>query len=102
MAKRQAARARRGTTDRLREYALVGARARLEELRAEEAQLRTDFPELFRGGRRPAATSSDGGGARATRRRRRNLSPEQRQATSERMRKYWAEWRKKRGARDDQ
>ena len=35
---------------RLREYALVGARARLEELRKEEATLRQDFPELFRGG----------------------------------------------------
>jgi len=74
---------------KLREYALVGARARLQELRGEEATLRQQFPELFRGSgpARPAAPARKGG--------RRPLSAAEKKAISERMRKYWADRRKK-------
>src|SRR5690349_18609289 len=73
---------------RLREYALVGARARLEELRNEEATLRQDFPELFRGG---AAKSAPEGRKRG----RRALTAAEKKAISERMRKYWADRKRK-------
>jgi hypothetical protein len=72
---------------RLREFALVGALARLEELRKEEAQLRAQFPELFRGRAAPAR--------KAAKRTRKPMSAAQRKAVSERMRKYWADQRKK-------
>lgn len=77
----------------LREFALIGARARLQELREEQMRLREVFPELFRGRRAEADAGSD----RPARRRRsgRRMSPAQRKAVSERMRKYWAERRKK-------
>jgi hypothetical protein len=75
---------------RLRALALVGARARLEELKQEEAQLRSDFPELGRVSRRETA-----GAPAARRRRRKPMSAAQRKEVSERMTKYWAERRKK-------
>jgi len=75
---------------RLRALALVGAKARLEELKQEEAQLRSDFPELGRASR--TATS---GAAGVKRRRRKAMSAAQRKEVSERMTKYWAERRKK-------
>jgi hypothetical protein len=66
--------------------------ARLEQLRAEEAAIRSEFPELFGRGRRPEASPAAG----ATRRRNRKpMSAAQKKAVSERMRKYWAERRKK-------
>ena len=81
--------------DQLRRLARLGAVARLEQLRQEEAAIRAEFPELFGRGRQtsrmepaPAAT----GGAR--RRRKAKMSPEARKAVSERMRKYWADRRK--------
>jgi hypothetical protein len=77
----------------LREFALIGARARLQELREEQMRLREVFPELFRGRRTEADV--DGGGGRARTRRRRRMSAAQRKAVSDRMRKYWAERRKK-------
>jgi hypothetical protein len=81
---------------RLREFALVGARARLEELRREEASLRGDFPELFRGTGAPQRASSTSTKATPARGRR-SMSAAQRKAVSERMRKYWADRRKKAG-----
>jgi hypothetical protein len=93
----------------LREYARLGAERRLQELRTELASIRNVFPELFRPGRRAgagsassasAATADDGeGGAprRRRRRRRSNMSPAQRRAVSERMKKYWAARRKAKG-----
>jgi hypothetical protein len=75
---------------RLRELALVGAKARLEELKQEEAQLRSDFPELGR-----ASRSAAPAGSGAKRRRRKPMSAAQRKQVSERMTKYWAERRKK-------
>lgn len=79
----------------LREFALIGARARLQELRQEEARLRQTFPELF-GGRRAAAVRSGAADAsRGRRRGRRSMSAAERKAVSERMRRYWADRRKK-------
>jgi uncharacterized protein (UPF0335 family) len=77
--------------DQLRRLARLGAVARLEQLREEEASIRSEFPELF-GGRRgngPAAKE-----AAARKRRRPAMSAAQRKEVSERMRKYWAERRK--------
>jgi hypothetical protein len=82
---------------RLREFAVVGARARLEELRREEASLRSDFPELFRGTGAPQRAASSAGKKATPPRRRRSMSAAERKAVSERMRKYWADRRKKAG-----
>jgi hypothetical protein len=76
--------------EQLRRLARLGAIARLEQLRQEEAAIRSEFPELFGRGRREQV--SDGRIARRTRRR--AMSPAARKAVSERMRKYWAERRK--------
>ena len=65
---------------RMRELALVGAKARLEELKQEEAELRSDFPELGRASR--TATPAASGGKR---RRRKPMSAAQRKEVSERM-----------------
>jgi len=78
----------------MREFALIGARARLEELRQEEARLRDVFPELFRG-RRPGSAGSNSNDAAPRRRGRRKMSAAERKAVSERMRRYWASRRKK-------
>ena len=78
----------------LRKFARLGAKARLEELRQEEAAIRRSFPDLFSRGAGAAAASTD---APATRRRRSRMSPAARKAVSERMRKYWAERRKAKG-----
>ena len=84
--------------DQLRRLARLGAAARLDELRQEEAAIRAEFPDLFgRGRRRAAATDNVAGGRR--RRRRRTMSPAARKAVSERMRKYWAARRKAKAAK---
>ena len=80
----------------LRELALVGARARLEELRRQEAELRGAFPELFRGGGRGTREAASMTGAAKPRRRSR-MSAAARRAVSERMTKYWAERRRQQG-----
>ena len=80
--------ARDTNLSKLRGYALVGARARLEELRKEESLLRQQFPELFGRG----TTKS---GPTPKRRGRRSMTAAERKAISERMRKYWADRRKK-------
>ena len=88
-------------TEQLRRLARLGAIARLEQLQQEEAAIRAEFPELFGRGRRlagggnPAADAPRGG----RRRRRRRMSAAARKAVSDRMRKYWAERRKAKGAR---
>jgi len=83
--------------EQLRRLARLGAVARLEQLRQEEAAIRAEFPELFGRGRREngAAAAAAPRAARA----RRRMSAEARKAVSERMRKYWAERRKSKGAR---
>lgn len=86
--------------EQLRRLARLGAMARLEQLRQEEAAIRAEFPELFGRGARGAAGA--GGGARKQKRKRRrggNMSAAARKAVSERMRKYWAERRKAKGGK---
>ena len=71
----------------LKHLARLGAKARLEELRQEEAAIRRAFPDLFsKGAARSASTSG--------RRRRSRMSAAARKAVSDRMKKYWAERRK--------
>jgi hypothetical protein len=81
----------------LREFALVGARARLAALEAEIAALVGTFPELRRArsssAAKPAAPVAGGGRKRG---RKQPMSAAERRAVSERMRKYWAERRAKR------
>jgi hypothetical protein len=76
--------------DQLRRLARLGAQARLEELRQEEAAIRSSFPDLFGRGRRAQAAN----GQASTARRRPAMSAAARKAVSTRMRKYWAERRK--------
>ena len=78
--------------EQLRRLARLGAVARLEPLREEEAAIRAEFPELF-GGRRGNARAAVQDAAPKTRRRR-AMNAAQRKEVSERMRKYWAERRK--------
>lgn len=80
-------------TEELRRLARLGAIARLEQLKQEEAAIRAEFPELFGRGRRVAVAAAKSGGPR----RRRKMSAAGRKAVSERMRKYWAERRKSKG-----
>lgn len=80
--------------DQLRRLARLGAVARLEQLRQEEAAIRAEFPELFGRGRRGAEDGKAAASAPAGRRRRSAMSAANRKAVSERMRKYWAERRK--------
>ena len=88
--------------EQLRRLARLGAMSRLEQIRAEEAAIRAEFPELFgRGGRRDDGPAE--GAAKATKRGRRRSRPAmtaaQRKAVSERMRKYWSERRKAKGSK---
>ena len=82
--------------EQLRRLARLGAVARLEQLRQEEAAIRAEFPELFGRGRdaaraaAPTGAPAKNGGVR----KRRRMSAEMRKVVSERMRKYWAERRK--------
>ena len=77
--------------DQLRRLARLGAVARLEQLKEEEAAIRAEFPELF-GGRRGNGRAAKGSAPR--KRRRPAMTAAQRKEVSERMRKYWAERRK--------
>lgn len=79
------------TQEQLRRLARLGAMARLDQLRQEEAAIRAEFPELFGRGRQPGANAA---ATTAKKRKRSNMSADQRKAVSERMRKYWAERRK--------
>ena len=83
------------TREALQRLARLGAKARLEELRLEEAAIRGAFPDLF-GGRGRKAGTGGAAAAKAPRRRRKksNMSPAARKAVSERMKKYWAARRK--------
>jgi hypothetical protein len=80
--------------DQLRRLARLGAVARLEQLRQEEAAIRAEFPELFGRGRRDPGNSKPAAGTGREGRRRRSMTAANRKAVSERMRKYWAERRK--------
>lgn len=80
------------STEQLRRLARLGAIARLEQLKQEEAAIRGEFPELFGRGRQTAVAGMTKPG-----RRRRKMSAAARKAVSERMRKYWANRRKAKG-----
>jgi hypothetical protein len=88
-------------TEELRRLARLGAIARLEQLRHEEAAIRSEFPELFGRGRRGGSRGAGVTTASTGRRRggRRRMSAAARKAVSERMRKYWADRRKAKGAK---
>jgi hypothetical protein len=90
---------RKSAQNKWRDLALIGARTRLAELRQEEADLRRQFPELGARGGAAAAAASSGEAApgRKRRRRRKPMSAAQKKAVSERMRKYWADRKKKTG-----
>jgi hypothetical protein len=84
------------SAEELQRLAKLGAAARLEQLRAEEAAIRAAFPDLA--GRGPRGRRAGAAAAVApvsgSRRRRPAMSAAGRKAVSERMRKYWAERRK--------
>ena len=87
--------------EELRRLASLGARARLAELRSEEAAIRREFPELAA---TKASTAKPAAGRSAPapvrrRRRRKKMSAAAREAVSVRMKKYWAEQRKATGAK---
>jgi hypothetical protein len=79
------------SAEQLQRLARLGAIARLQQLKEEEATIRQEFPELF-GGRDGARTTGQ-----PRKRRRRRMSAAQRKAVSERMTKYWAARRKAKG-----
>jgi hypothetical protein len=86
--------------EQLRRLARLGAMARLEQMRAEEAAIRSEFPELFGRGSRREESGSDAAAVTKRRRRRRPaMSAAARKEVSERMRKYWAERRKAKGTK---
>lgn len=82
--------------EQMRRLARLGAMARLEQLRQEEAAIRGEFPELFGRGRQAQAPD---GAVAGRRRRRRAMSAAARRAVSIRMRKYWAARRKAKGGK---
>jgi hypothetical protein len=87
-------------TEQLRRLARLGAIARLEQLRQEEGAIRAEFPELFGRGRRVGTANGTASSGRGRKRRgRRTMSAAARKAVSDRMRKYWAERRKSKGAK---
>jgi len=71
----------------LRRLAVVGARARLVELKAEMASLVRAFPEIGRAG---GATSGAAVVRRAKPGRKTPMTAAERREVSERMKKYWA------------
>jgi hypothetical protein len=82
----------------LKALARHGAVARIEELSAEINAIYRMFPDL-RGGRgtRKAAAAPADAGTGGRRRGRKPMTAAQRKAVGVRMKKYWAERRKKKG-----
>jgi hypothetical protein len=77
----------------MQDLARVGAEARLEALRAEQAALLAAFPDLrgsSSGQTRQARATQGAAPARGAGKRRGGMSPAQRKAVGERMRAYWA------------
>lgn len=90
----------------VKRFALIGAQARLNELQAEIASLLKAFPELAkqapakRGRPRAAAAVAETASPavkRGRKRQRNPMSDDQKQAVSDRMKKYWAARRKEKG-----
>jgi hypothetical protein len=77
----------------LREYARLGAQARVAQLNAELAEIYRTFPGL-RSGRGGAGRTAPAESAATRMRRRKPMSAAQRRAVSQRMKKYWAARRK--------
>jgi hypothetical protein len=77
----------------LQRYALLGAQARLQQLADETAAIYRQFPQLRTGRPRRLDGADTASSSPTPRRKRRVVSAANRQAVSERMRKYWAEWR---------
>jgi hypothetical protein len=78
----------------LRRLAVVGARARLVELRAEMASLVRAFPEIGRGG---AVATGVVAVRRAKPGRKTPMTAAERREVSERMKRYWAARRAAKG-----
>ena len=76
----------------MKSLAREGAKARLWHLETEKNELLRAFPDLRDGDRTPA-TSQDGTG-----RGRKQMTAAERRSVSVRMKRYWAERRKKNGA----
>lgn len=76
----------------LQGYARRGAEARITELKAELEAIYRAFPDLRVRARKVVVNHEEQftGGANVATRRRRKMSPAQRKAVGERMRKYWA------------
>jgi hypothetical protein len=78
----------------MRQWALKGAATRLGELAAERTAIYREFPQLRGRGAVPVGNSqpapSGASNSKPPRRSRRAMSAAQRQAVSERMRRYWA------------
>lgn len=85
--------------EELHRLARLGAKARLEDLRREEAAIRRAFPGLFGNTRQAqhgahSSAAAHGRGASGGGRRSR-MSAAARKAASERMKRYWAERKSK-------
>ena len=87
--------------DVLRRFAKLGAQARLEQIEMERKAILATFPDLAlrrRGAAQAGVRYAPKTAAPAVvRRRRPRMTAAQRKAVSERMKKYWAERRKKGG-----
>ncbi len=77
--------------EQIQRLARLGAQARLEELRSEQAAIREAFPDLFGGRKRGAAQTPS---APRRRRKRSTMTAAARKAVSDRMKKYWADRRR--------
>lgn len=80
----------------LRSWARMGAEQRLQQLEQERQAILRTFPELRRGTGTAASTGASAPGRRR-RRRRGPMSAAQKRALSLRMKKIWAERKKKQG-----
>lgn len=80
----------------LRSWARMGAEQRLQQLEQERQAILRTFPELRRGAGTAASTGASAPGRRR-RRRRGPMSAAQKRALSLRMKKIWAERKKKQG-----
>lgn len=85
--------------EQLRQLARLGAAARVQELRREEAAIRALFPEVFTRGPGRKSGANNAGNGLTPRRGRPKMSAADKRAVSIRMRKYWAQRRKAKGAK---
>jgi len=83
----------------LRAYARSGAEARVAELKAELREIFRMFPDLEAGRRGGQPRDAQSASPAPAKRRRRTMTPEQRNAVSVRMAKYWAQRRAAKGAK---